>query len=294
MHKKTKTKTKTKTKKNQKNQNNQYKLNCGPTKKLKYSCYEPKSIIKMKQAWNSYYPNNQIESNDVFTIWKFITKNLKEKCTNEKCWLFQPFMSAHLDKHLTNFTFAPPSPKEWQKNPNTWLTNHDIEKVLKQYEYKYSSFKLIGPSAIDFDKKLNPNECVYNELCNFNISEYKKKGLTKIGIVLNTDPHTSDGSHWICLFININLQYIYFFDSNGFVVPKEITIFMNRIHEQSKELGTPFKIIINKVEHQKTNTECGMYVLYIIISLLKKDTYPNFKKIIPDSKVESLRKILFN
>jgi hypothetical protein len=56
----------------------------------------------------------------------------------------------------------------------------------------------------------------------------------------------------------------------------------------------PFKIIINKVEHQKTNTECGMYVLYIIISLLKKDTYPNFKKIIPDSKVESLRKILFN
>ena len=281
------------TKKKQK-QNNKYKLNCGPTKKLTYSCYEPKSLIKMKQAWNTYYPNNKIMSNNVYSIWKTITENLKDKCSNEKCWLFQPFMSAHLDKHLTNFTFAPPSPKEWKKDPNTWLTNHDIEKVLKQYEYKYSNFKLIGPSSIDFDKKLNSNNCVYDELCKFDITEYKKKGKTKIGIVLNTDPHTSDGSHWICLFINITLKYIYFFDSNGFVVPKEVTVFMNRIQEQSKKLGTPFKIIINNIEHQKTNTECGMYVLYIIISLLKKDTYPRFKKIIPDCKVESLRKILFN
>ena len=52
------------TKKKQK-QNNKYKLNCGPTKKLTYSCYEPKSLIKMKQAWNTYYPNNKIMSNNV-------------------------------------------------------------------------------------------------------------------------------------------------------------------------------------------------------------------------------------
>jgi hypothetical protein len=281
-------------KKTKKKQTNQYKLNCGPTKKLSYSCYDPKSILKMKQAWNNYYPNNTIASNDVFTIWKFIKENIKDKCSNEKCWLFQPFMSNHLDKQLTNFTFAPPSPKEWKSDPNTWLTNLDIEKVLKQYEFKYPNFKLIGPSSIDFDKKIYPNRCVSDDLCNFNITEYKQKGITKIGIVLNTDPHTSDGSHWICLFINITLQYIYFFDSNGEIVPKEVTAFMNRIHEQSNELNTPFKIIINKVEHQKTNTECGMYVLYILITLLKKDTYPRFKKIIPDSKVEALRKILFN
>jgi hypothetical protein len=283
-----------KKKQTQKKQTNQYKLNCGPTKKLSYSCYEPTSLIKMKNAWNNYYPNNKIVSTDLLTIWKSITENLKDKCSNEKCWLFQPFMSNHLDKHLTNFTFAPPSPKEWKSDPNTWLTNHDIEKVLKQYEYEYPSFKLIGAASIDFDKKLKPNQCVYDELCNFRIKDYKEKGLTKIGIVLNTDPHTSDGSHWICMFININLRYIYFFDSNGLVVPKEVTVFMNRIYEQTKELGTPFKIIINEIEHQKTNTECGMYVLYILISLLKKDTYPNFKKIIPDSKVEALRKILFN
>ena len=295
-HKQTKKQTKQTKKqtKQTKKQLNQYKLNCGPTKKLSFSCYEPQSLIKMKKAWNNYYPNNKIASNDVFTIWSFITENIKDKCSNEKCWLFQPFMSNHLDKHLTNFTFAPPSPKEWKSNPNTWLTNRDIEKVLIQYEYEYPNFKLIGPSSIDFDKKLKSNQCVYNELCNFNIKDYKQKGHTKIGIVLNTDPHTSDGSHWICMFINLNLNYIYFFDSNGLNIPKEVTIFMNRIQEQSKKLGTPFKIIINEIEHQKTNTECGMYVLYILISLLKKDTYPNFNKIIPDSKVEALRKILFN
>jgi hypothetical protein len=72
------------------------------------------------------------------------------------------------------------------------------------FEVRFYDAAINPEEVIDFDKKINPNECVYNELCNFSISEYKKKGLTKIGIVLNTDPHTSDGSHWICLFININ------------------------------------------------------------------------------------------
>lgn len=270
-----------------------YMLNCSPTRKLKYTCYLPTNIIKMKNAWNSYYPSNKIKSNDTFTIWKFIKENLKEKCSNEKCWIFQPFMANKLDKQLTNFTFAPPSPRTWKQNPNTWLTNFDIEKVLKQYEYTYPKFKLIGPSSIDFDTKIK-DKCVYDDLCKFKITEFIQKKKIKIGIVLNTDPHYLTGSHWICIFINIELKFIYFFDSNGTAAPKQVITFINRVSDQSKALGTPFKIIYNTISHQRTNTECGMYVLYIIITLLKKETYPNFKTIIPDSKVATLRKILFN
>lgn len=269
------------------------KLNCSPTRKLKYTCYVPTSLHKMKTAWNSYYPNNKIKTNDTFAIWKFIKENLKDKCSNEKCWMFQPFMSKNLDKQLTTFTFAPPSPREWKKDPYTWLTNFDIERVLKQYEYTYPKFKLIGASSIDFDTKIK-DRCVYEELCKFQLTDFIKKNITKIGIVLNTDPHYLTGSHWICIFINIPLKYIYFFDSNGTKAPNQVVTFINRVSEQSNAIGTPFKIIYNTIPHQKTNTECGMYVLYIIITLLKRETYPNFKAIIPDSKVASLRKVLFN
>ena len=51
-----------------------------------------------------------------------------------------------------------------------------------------------------------------------------------------------------------------------------------------------------RMEHQKTNTECGMYCLYFIISLLKNTHNMNYfkNKRIPDKHVENFRKIYFN
>ena len=39
---------------------------------------------------------------------------------------------------------------------------------------------------------------------------------------------------------------------------------------------------------------CGMYVLYIIISLLKNKECPNFTDRIPDKEMEKLRKIFLS
>ena len=51
----------------------------------------------------------------------------------------------------TGSTFTPYKPTEWEKNPVEWLSNFDILNVLKQYEEKYSDFKFIGPTPIDFN-----------------------------------------------------------------------------------------------------------------------------------------------
>ena len=50
------------------------------------------------------------------------------------------------------------------------------------------------------------------------------------------------------------------------------------------------------LKHQKTNTECGMYCLYTIISLLTKKKNINYfiKKKIDDKIVEKYRDIYFN
>ena len=76
--------------------------------------------------------------------------------------------------------------------------------------------------------------------------------------------------------------------------PKEIEVFIDRVIKQGKQLNIDLKKIVNTTEHQQSNTECGMYVLYIIPNLIEKKHCPTFDKRIPDRKMEQLRKIFFN
>lgn len=98
-------------------------------------------------------------------------------------------------------------------------------------------------------------------------------------------------------FINIRKRFILYFDSNGNNTPKEIKVLVDRILKQCQSLGmNDMKFYENKLEHQKTNTECGMYSLYLIIQLLKDaHTYDYFmKNRIKDEEVEKMRKEYFN
>ena len=274
--------------------NNFKKLNCSPSKKLKFTCYSPRSLIKLKNEWNKDFPDKKIYSNDPYTIWNKLKNFLDKKCTNEKCWLSQSFISDNLDKNLTKNTFAPSAPPTWKKNPNEWLNSIDINNVMHQYEEKYPDFKFIGPSPIDFDKKKLFGQCVWNDLCNFSVKNYLNKGITKIGIILNTDPHYLSGSHWICLFVNLKKRFIYYFDSNADATPKQVKTFIQKVKNQANKINIKLDEYVNKTEHQKSDTECGMYVLYIITELLKHNKNPNFKERIPDKDMENLRKIFFN
>ena len=295
MKKQRKKQTKTHKKKLKKNKKQTIKkLNCSPHKKLDFTCYSPSSLIKLKNKWNLKNKDKQINSNDLFVIWSSLNKHLKNSCSNERCWLSKEFIANDLDSTLNKNTFAPLAPPTWKKNPNEWLSSIDINKVMHQYENKYKNFKFIGPSPIDFDKKKLFGQCVWNELCHFSIKKYKNKGIDKIGIILNTDPHHLGGSHWICLFINLENKFIYYFDSNADPTPNEVKKLIKKIKRQAKSLNIDLNEIINKTTHQRSNTECGMYVLYIIITLLKNKECPYFNERIPDKEMEQLRKILFN
>ena len=58
-------------------------------------------------------------------------------------------------------------------------------------------------------------------------------------------------------------------DSNGDPVPKEIDVLCKRIIQQAKSIGIELKFGENApFEHQFENTECGMYSLYFIASMV--------------------------
>lgn len=289
-----------KTKKKEINKKIVTNLKCSTTKKnKKYTCYSDESLNKLKKLWNKKHPDRIIKSNKGNEIWRELKNNLNNVCDNEACWLKQKFVENKLDKDLLHYTFAPKSPDVW-KTPtgkNTWLSSIDIEKVLKQYEYEYKNFAFLGPSPIDFDTPKVHNTCVWEELCKFNLSYFIKKNKNKIGIVFNTDPHTKGGAHWICLMIDITKEIIYYFDSVGDKPPKEIDVFVKRVQEQGKMLGLNFEYVSNHpFEHQMSNTECGIYVIYFLTEILtgNKD-YKYFNTVVvPDKEMEKYRSIYFN
>jgi len=290
-----------KTKKHDYKKFNFKKLRCSPKEKNKFNsftCYTNESLYKLRDQWNKKHPDKLIKTNDSKEIHSKLTFYLSSVCKTESCWLKQDKDFGKISEDIID-SFAPVSPDEWKKNPNEWLSSVDIDKVMGQYEKAYKCFEFIGPSPIDFDKKLSYGECVWNELCNFSLANQIKKGKNKIGIIFNTDPHNKSGAHWISLFINIKKKIICFFDSVGTKITPEIMKLVNRIIDQGHKLNPKINFKFEDsdgVEHQYENTECGIYSLFFIIHMLQDKTSDNFYKnhIVKDDQIQNYRKIYFN
>lgn len=277
------------------------KVNCSPKDKKEingFTCYTDKSLYKLRDLWNARHPDVKINTNNTKDIHKQLTEYLSGVCNKESCWIKQKKEFGPISSEMTD-SFAPESPDEWKKNPNEWLSSVDIMNVMKQYEKAYKCFDFIGPTPIDFDTRKIYGECVWEELCNFNLAEQIKNGKTKIGIIFNTDPHNKPGQHWISMFINIKKKRIFFFDSTGDKPSSEIMTLVNRIKDQGMTIQPKisFKFDSNEgIEHQYGNTECGIYSLFFIVHMLEDKMTEHYLKthILKDEYMQKFRKIYFN
>ena len=284
-------------------------MNCSPAvqnKKVQNSCYTPHILMQIRNAYNlAHSDKEKIHETDPTKIWQILNKRLVH-CKKEDCWLKQ-ITDDQLRKRIDRYIFAPDQPYEWSNNPNEWLSNYDILNVLEQYEETYKHFEFIGPTPIDFDTVLESRQCVYNELCHFDLKSLVSKGKTKIGVVFNLDKHNQSGSHWVSLFVDTDGKFIFFFDSAGSKCPKAVYALVKRIQEQASNMGHKYRLYQNYPKtHQYSNTECGVYSLFFIITMLTNKTKfnPNMsfedklklfqKHRIPDKYVERYREVYFN
>lgn len=289
------------------------KLNCSPAVIDKTvvpdSCLTADVLMQLKETYNENHPDTRITSSAPLHVWHDMKKRLR-LCKREDCWLNQiedTTVRASLDEYL----FAPDRPAKWKQRPHTWLTNFDIIHVLRQYEDAYPEFKLIGPSPIDFDTRLpeKNDECVWDELCMFDIKQSMMEGKRKYGIVFNLDKHYQPGSHWVSMFVDLDDHFIFYMDSQGDSIPAEIDVLAKRIISQGLTMVPPISIQYHEncpTGHQRGNNECGMYTLYFIITMLTNKTdnkmFANplekirfFKrKRISDKYVFNLRQLYFN
>lgn len=277
------------------------RINCSPKPKNElnhFTCYTNKDLMRLRDHWNARHPDSKIITNSPKEIHKTLTEYLKDICSNEACWLKQKTIFGKLESELAD-SFAPESPPEWEKNPNEWLSSTDIIKVMKQYEKAYKCFDFIGPTPINFNTRKLYGECVWEELCNFNLENEIKKGITKIGIIFNTDPDYKPGQHWISMFINIKKKTIFFFDSTGDPPPKEVKQLIAKIKDQGINLKRPIKFKVDSnegIEHQYGNTECGIYSIFFVVHMLEDKLTEHYLKthILKDEYMEKFRKIYFN
>jgi hypothetical protein len=274
------------------------KLKCSPKTKKKYTCYSDTDLYKLRDMWNARHPDRPINTQNQKKIWENLKNYYATICNKESCWVRQMTKDTKLEKELLD-AFAPEAPKEWEKNPNEWLSSIDILQVMSQYEKNYNCFDFLGPSPIDYDSHKLHGECVWEELCHFDLYNHIKKGDTKIGVIFNLDPHYKGGSHWVSLFINVKEKTIFFFDSAGEPIPSQIKKFVDTVIEQGKKLPEPIYFNFDQnypVEHQYGNTECGIYSIFFITHMLEDKINGHYLKthILKDKYMEKFRNIFYN
>ena len=273
------------------------KMNCNPVSdkvNVPGSCYTEKALNLIRNAYNKNHDDKIKETNSKELVRELRTR--LDECPREDCWL-KEIKDDDTRRQLDNIIFAPDRPNEWDKNPVSWLSNYDIAAVLKQYEKSHPKFKLLGPSPIDYNTILpDNNKCVWDDLCRLSLQNLSYRNKRKLGVVFNLDKHDGPGTHWVSMFIDLDNKIIFYYDSAMNAVPREVLKLKKEIMNQGKELDKPidFRYIQNEYAHQSTNTECGMYSLFFIITFLTQKINHNIKKELQlgGSKKLSIEKII--
>lgn len=167
------------------------------------------------------------------------------------------------------------------KNPNDWLSNVNINDVLKEIEKIYPYFQFIDAVMIDDDI---PN-CYSKELCDFSLTSLIENNKSSFAIVYNTQTRynnlgeTNPGQHWVALYGMLKKRkgttydvFISYFDSNGNNIPD--VLLRSTIKRLKKEVNKSTKFNNIKIQNvgkklQYNDGQCGMFVISFILHMLK-------------------------
>jgi hypothetical protein len=220
-----------------------------------------------------------------------LTDRLANKCTTQKCWSKQKFIQ-HMDQRakeeFVKYTHRPDSPQ----GKFEWLSTFNINDSMAQYEKKFEGFKFFGAVPMDFA------ELPGIEVGNINYAGYYRRGITKLGVIFNLDNHDQTGSHWVAMFTDLNQGNIFYFDSFGIKPEPRVRTLMRaqaRFLELHGKKVDHIRVDYNKVQHQKGNSECGVYSMNFLIRMARGDDFDKLcNNPIPDKQINKCRKIYFD
>jgi hypothetical protein len=213
---------------------------------------------------------------------------------------------------------------EGPRAPPTWLSNLDLDsKLLEWAHLEFKNFCPIPFAMMDFESTSAP-------LARFNFAaaldgkmslpvtvdgqlepgpSEARRPFCRFACPVNTDTSRGRGKHWVSVYVDCppapgaKWQVMYF-NSGGSPPPRAITAWMEKIRaeltEYRRRKGTAAADIevssLVEVEHQRSNSECGVYTLYFIRRLLEggsPDEFRNPEYTIPDAAMMAFRRHLY-
>lgn len=193
--------------------------------------------------------------------------------------------------------FRPAMPDDWITNSRAWLSNFDIEDVMRQYEDLVPDFWFVGVFPMDFALVLRDGLCVSVEMCGLSIAKMRAEGKTRAGIILNTDKHDESGSHWVALYVDIcpssPVYGIYYYDSVANATPREVESFAAALRREVSD--DKFVFATNRVRRQYQNTECGVFTMFFVVCCLSREMEFDYicRHMGNDDHLHTLRAVFF-
>jgi hypothetical protein len=278
-------------------------MKCAPGVKYEAgSCATVYVLVEMAKAYNhSAQPKDHIKlSNNMellnpqkykmYLVYQ-IKKRVGDKCTTQKCWSTQHFIKYMKEKareEFVRYTHRPNSPQ----GKFEWLSTFNINDSMLQYERKFKGFKFFGAVPMDFADLSDL------EAGRIDYKKYIKNGITKIGLIFNLDDHDQPGSHWTAMYTDLDKGDIFYFDSFAVKPEQRVRALMREQTRFLKSIGKKvdtIRIDYNKTQHQKGNTECGVYSMNFLIRMARGDDFDKLcSNPISDERMNKCRAVYFD
>ena len=218
----------------------------------------------------------------------------KTGCDSERC-LVSKVSSGELRKEAAGH-LRPQAPEQWRGDPTAWLSNHDIDRVMRQYADCHPDFAYLGALPLDFDAKGMFTACRVNAACELTLADLARRRQRYLGVIVNTDPQGKPGRHWMACFLNVGSGVFTFFDSVGKPPRPEIRGFCERLAEGYR--GTcryPATLRWSTKRFQHANTECGVYAALFLATMADGGSFRKFlRNRMNDEDVNALRRRFFD
>lgn len=205
--------------------------------------------------------------------------------------------------------FRPTHPKAWLKEPRFWLSNLDIDAVMRQYQEvgatRSPGFRFVGVFPRDFASPLDGSSCVSEAVCRLHVADELRAGVRQLGFVINLDKHTGRGTHWTSCYVGLDPGRpgrfgLWYYDSVGRAPPAEVRAFSKRIQAEVAAAlpasAADFVVSHNRVRKQFMESECGVYAMFFLVACVQTDV--SFEDLCSrvmrrDNDMHALRRVFF-
>ncbi len=239
-------------------------------------------------------------------------------CNSESCVLVHPsFRQFVVEKGLvseeaidgdleTRFKTRGP------RHNTALLSNVHIDETLRRWARIFPEFFPCPFAMMDFDRTREPFATIdIKDVLAGRVPLDLGPGIGTVrrpakcfGCVVNTDTSSGPGKHWVAVFVDCRppagtAWTVEYFNSAGRPPPKPMVQWMERTRARISEYrhgGEPaaLSVPVTSMDHQESQTECGLYALFYIRRRLEGVPYGFFfEQRVPDDAMTVFRTHVF-